>query len=106
MKDGAIIQIGTPEQLVLHPATDYVEEFTQGIPRAKVLSAQALMVEVGEQEFVGEVAADASVDSQLDQILNADRGAVFAVRNEHGEIIGALTRQVVVDLLAAPSRQT
>jgi len=33
MKDGAIIQIGTPEQLVLNPATDYVEEFTQGIPR-------------------------------------------------------------------------
>jgi glycine betaine/proline transport system ATP-binding protein len=106
MKDGAIIQIGTPEQLVLHPATDYVEEFTQGIPRAKVLSARALMVEAGEQEFVGEVAADASVDSQLDQILNADRGAVFAVHNEQGEIIGALTRQVVVDLLAAPSRQS
>ena len=30
MKDGAIIQIGTPEQLVLNPATDYVEEFTPG----------------------------------------------------------------------------
>ncbi|MFT7673737.1 MAG: glycine betaine/proline transport system ATP-binding protein, partial [Gammaproteobacteria bacterium] len=44
MKDGEIIQIGTPEELVLDPATDYVREFTRGIPRAKVLSAAAVMV--------------------------------------------------------------
>ena len=54
----------------------------------------------------GEVAADAAIDSQLEQILNADRGAVFAVLDANGEIIGALTRQVVVDLLASPPRQT
>jgi glycine betaine/proline transport system ATP-binding protein len=106
MKDGAIIQIGTPEQLVLQPATDYVEEFTQGIPRAKVLSAQALMVEAGGQVFAGEVAAHAAIDTQLEQILNADRGAVFAVVDARGAVIGALTRQVVVDLLASPPRQS
>ena len=105
MKDGAIIQIGTPEQLVLNPATDYVEEFTQGIPRARVLSAQALMVEVGDYEFAGQVPADAAIDTQLDQILNADRDAVFAVRNEQGDTIGALTRQTVVDLLSATSHK-
>jgi len=105
MKDGAIIQIGTPEQLVLNPATDYVEEFTRGIPRAKVLSAQALMVEVGDDNFAGQVPADAAIDTQLDQILNADRDAVFSVHNEQGETIGALTRQIVVDLLAAPPQK-
>ena len=106
MKDGAIIQIGTPEQLVLNPATDYVEEFTQGIPRAKVLSAQALMVEVGDYDFVGQVPAAAAIDTQLDLILNADRGAVFAVHNEQGDTIGALTRQIVVDLLASSPQKT
>ncbi len=106
MKDGAIIQIGTPEQLVLNPATDYVEEFTQGIPRAKVLSAQALMVEAGDHEFSGWVPANAAIDSELDQILNADRGAVFAVHDEEGETIGALTRQIVVDLLASSSQKS
>ena len=105
MKDGAIIQIGTPEQLVLNPATDYVEEFTQGIPRARVLSAQSLMVELGDHEFAGQVPADAAIDTQLDQILNADRDAVFAVRNEQGDTIGALTRQTVVDLLSATSHK-
>ncbi len=106
MKDGAIIQIGTPEQLVLNPATDYVEEFTQGIPRAKVLSARALMVEAGDNKFSGWVPANAAIDTQLEQILNADRGAVFAVHDEEGETIGALTRQIVVDLLASSSQKS
>ncbi|MEE8533941.1 MAG: glycine betaine/L-proline ABC transporter ATP-binding protein, partial [Alphaproteobacteria bacterium] len=39
MKDGRIIQIGSPEELVTAPADDYVAEFTREIPRAKVLSA-------------------------------------------------------------------
>jgi glycine betaine/proline transport system ATP-binding protein len=106
MKDGAIIQIGTPEQLVLNPATEYVEEFTQGIPRAKVLSAQALMREVGDDEFSGTVEARVAIDTQLDMILNADRGAVFAVQDENDETIGVLTREVVVDLLSNTQRKS
>jgi glycine betaine/proline transport system ATP-binding protein len=39
MKDGEVVQIGTPEQVVLNPATDYVREFTKDVPRAKVLTA-------------------------------------------------------------------
>lgn len=105
MKDGAIIQIGTPEQLVLNPATEYVEEFIEGIPRAKVLSAKALMREVDGDDFAGIVEADAAIETQLESILDADRGAIFAVQNERGETIGALTRKVVVDLLAAPQRK-
>ena len=106
MKDGAIIQIGTPEQLVLNPATDYVEEFTQGIPRAKVLSAQALMRAAGAEDFAGTVQAASKIDSQLGRILNADRGAVFAVQNDQGETIGALSREVVVELLAQTQQKS
>ncbi len=102
MKDGAIIQIGTPEQLVLNPATDYVEEFTRGIPRAKVLSAESLMRDVDSDTFAGIVAAKSPIDTQLNSILSADRDAVFAVHNEQGETIGALAREVVVDLLSPP----
>jgi len=106
MKDGAIIQIGTPEQLVLNPATDYVEEFTQGIPRAKVLSAGALMAAPGGGDYAGQIPAAAAIETQLDQILNADRGAIFAVVDESGETVGALARDVVVDLLAGSARET
>lgn len=104
MKDGAIIQIGTPEQLVLNPATDYVEEFTQGIPRAKVLSAGALMRPLQAQDYAGTIEAGIAIESQLNSILNADSGAVFAVEDEQGDRVGELPRSVVIDLLS-PSQQ-
>ncbi len=101
MQDGEIIQIGTPEQLVLNPATPYVEEFTRGIPRAKVLSAAALMQQVESDVHAGVVAADATIEYLLGKLLNADRDDVFAVQNHQGKIVGELPRQVVVNLLSA-----
>ncbi len=44
MKDGRIIQIGTPEQIVTAPADDYVREFVQGISRLKLVFARTIMV--------------------------------------------------------------
>jgi glycine betaine/proline transport system ATP-binding protein len=43
MKDGEIVQAGTPEQIVLTPATSYVAEFTRNVARAKVIRTQSLM---------------------------------------------------------------
>ncbi|MCP4472959.1 MAG: hypothetical protein GY815_20155, partial [Gammaproteobacteria bacterium] len=55
--------------------------------------------------FAGSVSAHAPIESELDMILNADRGAVFAVQDSDGQTVGALTRDVVVELLAAPQRK-
>ncbi len=101
MKDGEIIQIGTPEELVLNPATEYVEEFTQGIPRARVLSASSLMQQVTSSQHAGTVSAHSTIDHLLGKFLNADRDDVFAVHNEQGNTVGELPRQVIVDLLSA-----
>ena len=38
MKDGRFVQIGTPEEVVAHPADDYVADFTRDVPRAHVLT--------------------------------------------------------------------
>ena len=46
MKDGRIIQIGTPEQIVTAPADDYVREFVQGISRLKLVFARTIMVDI------------------------------------------------------------
>lgn len=43
LKDGEIIQIGTPEEILTHPADDYVERFVANIDRSKVLSAENIM---------------------------------------------------------------
>jgi glycine betaine/proline transport system ATP-binding protein len=48
MKDGEFVQVGTPEEIVSQPADDYVREFTRDVPRAKVLTARAIMTPVAE----------------------------------------------------------
>lgn len=44
MKDGQVMQIGTGEEILTNPANDYVREFTEDVDRAKVLTAQNIMV--------------------------------------------------------------
>jgi len=44
MKDGRIVQIGTPEEIVMEPADDYVSEFVGSVSRTKVVSAKNLMM--------------------------------------------------------------
>ncbi len=45
MRDGEIVQIGTPEEIVGKPADDYVSEFVKDVPRGKVILAQSIMEE-------------------------------------------------------------
>lgn len=44
MRDGRIVQIGTPEEILTDPANDYVEQFVQDVDRARVLTASSVMV--------------------------------------------------------------
>ncbi|MDK2868061.1 MAG: glycine betaine/proline transport system ATP-binding protein [Clostridiales bacterium] len=43
MKEGVVVQIGTPEEILDHPADDYVRAFIKDVNRAKVLTASAVM---------------------------------------------------------------
>ncbi len=43
MRDGRVVQIGTAEDIVMHPADDYVADFVAGISRLKVVRAHAVM---------------------------------------------------------------
>ena len=96
MKDGAIIQIGTPEDLVTHPADGYVADFTREIPRAKVLSVRAIMGEPVDSAS-GEVRADDKVQ-EVAATVAAGR-APFAVLDENGAVIGSLDREDIFDVL-------
>ncbi|GIO23955.1 glycine betaine/L-proline ABC transporter ATP-binding protein [Oceanobacillus sp. J11TS1] len=43
MKDGVIVQIGTPEEILMNPANDYVEKFVEDVDRSKILTASHIM---------------------------------------------------------------
>ena len=50
MRDGKVIQIGTPEQIVVNPADEYVADFVKGISRLKVVQAKTIMQSVESYE--------------------------------------------------------
>jgi glycine betaine/proline transport system ATP-binding protein len=104
MKDGAIIQVGTPEDLVTRPATDYVREFTRDVQRAKVISARALMRPTASgASYAGQVKANARIASFAAQIVATDRP--FGVIDERGQLAGEIHRDAVVALLAGRDHQ-
>ena len=67
MKDGVIVQIGTPEEIVMNPADDYVREFVQGISKLKLVKAHSIMIPI--KEFL------ANDDRALDDAPRADENA-------------------------------
>lgn len=98
MKDGAITQIGTPEELVINPADDYVEEFTNDLSRAKVLSAKAVMskTEPGVQ-VGGKVSSSTKIQDLAEDLIKSK--LPFQVVDKDDNVIGQLTRDAVIDVL-------
>ncbi|OPA74042.1 glycine/betaine ABC transporter ATP-binding protein [Paenibacillus selenitireducens] len=43
MKDGSVVQIGTPEEIMIHPANRFVEKFVEDVDLSKVLTAAHVM---------------------------------------------------------------
>lgn len=82
----------------MDPATDYVAEFTKHIPRAKVLSARAVMTPGAPSgATAGEVAATDRIEAIADKVEASDKP--FAVVDESGRTVGSLDRRGIVDLL-------
>ena len=97
MRDGRILQIGTPEELIVHPADEYVTEFIQDIPKEKVLSVGSVM---------GPADSSAAADKPIPKgtrlidvakrLLEGERRVAVA----DGEaVIGSIGRSEVIDVL-------
>jgi glycine betaine/proline transport system ATP-binding protein len=87
MKDGEVVQIGTPAEVVMSPATDYVREFTKDVPRTRVLRARSLMQQ--PPVVVSVKTASSDVVTQLEQTSSP----VAYVTDEQGQFIGVITRE-------------
>ncbi|WP_415718706.1 quaternary amine ABC transporter ATP-binding protein [Maridesulfovibrio sp.] len=46
MKDGEIVQVGTPEEILTEPATEYVRRFVEDVDITKVLTAESVMKKI------------------------------------------------------------
>jgi glycine betaine/proline transport system ATP-binding protein len=97
MKDGAVVQIGSPEDIVLQPANDYVAAFTRNVPKARAVRVTSLMrpsngasstVAIGENARVADAAK-----------LFSDAVDRVAVVDAEKRELGVLERTDVVDMM-------
>ena len=109
LRDGEIVQLGTPEEIVTLPADEYVTEFVQDVSRAKVIQARAIMQEPHAviHEWQGPPAAlhamqsnDTDVilllghDRVLKGILTEDQAATLA--RQHKETLEGVQTESVM----------
>ncbi|MYA84079.1 MAG: glycine betaine/L-proline ABC transporter ATP-binding protein [Acidimicrobiaceae bacterium] len=86
MKDGAIHQIGAPEDILMRPETDYVAEFVQDVDQGRVLAVETV------REDAATVPAGGSVADVLDAIAGLGSDAAHVV-DADGRPLGVVTRQ-------------
>jgi glycine betaine/proline transport system ATP-binding protein len=96
MKDGAIVQVGTPEEIITNPMDDYVADFVRGISRLEVVKAHSVMqplaaYQAGNGESViglPEAAPEADL-AELVDIAMHQSGPIAII--EDGEPVGVVT---------------
>lgn len=99
MKDGAIEQCDTPDEIVMHPATEYVRKFTEDIDKARVVHARGLSLPINGATVEGPpVDGRARIQDLARQLVNETR-EVIPVADEDGKVIGVMQRKDALDLL-------
>ena len=105
MRDGAIIQLGTPEEIVSSPVDDYVAEFTRDVRPSTVLTVGYLMEKQSDGTVVetpapagmaigAELVAGQTVDEALaEQWSTAGK---LAVKDESGTLLGVIDRDALL----------
>jgi glycine betaine/proline transport system ATP-binding protein len=97
MKDGEIVQAGTPEDIVLNPSTDYVQEFTRAVPRAKVVRVRSVMKKLKGKAPSAEVSDNATVSEAAPLFLDGTES--LRVTGGNGKTLGVLRRSDIIDLM-------
>ncbi|RUM98147.1 ATP-binding cassette domain-containing protein [Pseudaminobacter arsenicus] len=98
MRDGAVEQLGTAEELVTRPATPYVAKFTQNIPRDRLLSVRSAMVPAAPRKAAkNAICVDDLLASVARQVVTSE-SPVDVVDGE-GMLVGTLDRAAYIDTL-------
>jgi glycine betaine/proline transport system ATP-binding protein len=99
MRDGAIVQVGTPEELVGAPADEYVANFVRDVPRTHVLTVRSIMRDARDGEPLAreQLEAKTTVRDAVPRIAATER-AMGVV--EDGNVVGVVDRVAVLEALA------
>ena len=102
MRDGAIVQIGRPVDLILNPVDDYIREFTLEVPWETILTAADIAEPSDEPlEGLGRVSHDTLIEKLLHYLGESNKGVVVEAKD--GSVLGVATARGVVKALSAGS---
>ena len=103
MRDGMVVQVGAPADLILSPADDYVAEFTEDVPMVRVLKASDVLdPSQSAQPGMSQRDADTPVEDLL-PLLAVHREGISMMRD--GASIGVVTAASVISALAHEHHQ-
>ncbi|MBE9068090.1 glycine betaine/L-proline ABC transporter ATP-binding protein [Leptolyngbya cf. ectocarpi LEGE 11479] len=85
MKDGYLVQVGTPEEIITNPVDDYIAAFTQDVNRAQVLKTGSIV-----RQTMPFILGKGSVRAALEQMQGYELTRMHVV-DRHGQPIGVLT---------------
>ena len=97
MRDGRFVQVGTPAEVVLNPADDYVANFVRDVPRSHVVPVSAVMSAPVDGPWAGEVDDTTKVRDVVALVAHSDL-PVRVVRD--GATVGAIDRVAVLSVIA------
>ena len=98
MRDGRVVQTGPPENIVMHPADDYVADFVAGISRLNVVRAHAVMQKLKPFESANGALAKTAMEFPEDANLSSlithaiDDESPVVVTDAKGKRVGVITR--------------
>jgi glycine betaine/proline transport system ATP-binding protein len=103
MKDGKVVQIGTPAQLVLNPENDYVAEFTKDVPRVRIITAGEIADPSLETAGINQHVDASATLEEIMPLFGENPGGIIVDRE--GTSLGLVTPGQVVSALAAAPDQ-
>ncbi|MFY2822352.1 quaternary amine ABC transporter ATP-binding protein [Ruegeria sp. MALMAid1280] len=99
MRNGAVEQCDTPDQIVMNPATEYVAKFTEDIDKARVVHAKGLAKPVNGHTLEGTPINGGSTIHELARVLVNDNRILLPVANDKGVVTGVLERDAALNVL-------
>ncbi|GAB1361137.1 glycine betaine/L-proline ABC transporter ATP-binding protein [Rhodobacter sp.] len=98
MEEGRIVQIGTPEEIVLNPRDQYIANFTKNVRRATVITAGSLAVPHPVMAGIGATVPQGTkiIDAAPQVLASPDPVGVV---DDSGRLMGVLPRQEIINLV-------
>ena len=98
MKDGRIVQIGTPEDIVTNPADDYVRDFVEGISKLKLVFAHSIMQPLESTGVDLTSSPRAHHGTDLDQLIDIATTTEhpIVIQDDDNKDVGVITKSTLL----------